>query len=104
MDFPGTESTSPALQDFSLELNRGEMLAVVGESGSGKSVMSLTLMNLLSKAARIMQGSILFSPDGREAVDLLGLPEKKFRSYRGKQAGHDFPGTHDFFKSGNDLR
>jgi len=85
VDFPGTESAAPALQDFSLELYRGELLAVVGESGSGKSVMALTLMNLLSKAARVMQGSILFSPDGMEAVNLLGMPEKKLRSFRGNQ-------------------
>ena len=61
------------------------MLAVVGESGSGKSVMSLTLMNLLSPAARIKEGSIYYSPDGRESVDLLTLPEKKIRQYRGNQ-------------------
>jgi peptide/nickel transport system ATP-binding protein len=85
IDFPGTESAAPALQDFSMELNRGEMLAVVGESGSGKSVMSLTLMNLLSPAARIKAGSVLFSPDGMEAVDLLSMTEKKFRYYRGNQ-------------------
>ncbi len=85
VDFPGTESAAPALQDFSLELNRGEMLAVVGESGSGKSVMALTLMNLLSKAARVIMGSVLFSPDGKEAIHLLGLPEKKIRSFRGNQ-------------------
>ena len=85
VDFPGTESDAPALQDFGLELHRGEMLAVVGESGSGKSVMSLTLMNLLSKAARVVKGSILFSPDGKQVTDLLGVPEKKFRSFRGNQ-------------------
>ena len=85
MDFPGTGSALPALQDFSMELNRGEMLAVVGESGSGKSVMALTLMNLLSKSARIVQGSVMFSPDGREEVDLLSLPEKKIRSFRGNR-------------------
>jgi peptide/nickel transport system ATP-binding protein len=85
VDFPETESSAPALQDFSLELNRGEMLAVVGESGSGKSIMSLTLMNLLSKGARVLQGSILFSPDGKETIQLLGMAEKKFRSYRGNQ-------------------
>ena len=85
VDFPGTESALPALQDFDLALNRGELLAVVGESGSGKSVMSLTLMNLLSKAARVVEGSILFSPDGREVVDLLRVPEKSFRSFRGNQ-------------------
>ncbi len=61
------------------------MLAVVGESGSGKSVMSLTLMNLLSKAAHVNQGSILFSPDGKNEINLLGMNENIFRSYRGNQ-------------------
>jgi len=85
VDFPGTGSETPALQDFSMELNRGEMLAVVGESGSGKSVMSLSVMHLLSPAARIKQGSILFSPDGTQSIDLRSLTEKQFRTYRGNQ-------------------
>ena len=69
MIFRNRNHAEPALQDFSMDLNRGEMLAVVGESGSGKSVMSLTLMNLLSKAARVIQGSILFSPDGKNEIE-----------------------------------
>jgi peptide/nickel transport system ATP-binding protein len=85
VDFPGTGSDTPALRDFSMQLNRGELLAVVGESGSGKSVMSLAVMNLLSPAARVKQGSILFSPDGTELTDLRSLTEKQFRSYRGSQ-------------------
>ena len=85
IDFPATESETPALQNFSMEINRGELLAVVGESGSGKSVMSLAIMKLLSPAARIKNGSILFSPDGMKSTDLLGLTEKQFRPYRGNQ-------------------
>ena len=85
VDFPGTGSDHPALQDFSLELHRGELLAVVGESGSGKSVMSLSLMQLLNPAARIRKGSIFFSEDGRESVDLLSLSEKKWQGYRGNR-------------------
>jgi peptide/nickel transport system ATP-binding protein len=85
VEFPELESSEPALNEFSFELNRGEMLAVVGESGSGKSVMSLTLMNLLSKAARVKHGSILFSPDGKDEIELLGMEEKKFRTYRGNK-------------------
>ena len=61
------------------------MLAVVGESGSGKSVMSLTVMNLLSSAARIVSGSIIFSPDGKQECDLLDIPDKNVRSLRGNQ-------------------
>ncbi len=47
--------------------------------------MSLSIMNLLSPAARIKHGSILFSPDGIQLIDLLGLKEKQFLSYRGNQ-------------------
>ena len=61
------------------------MLAIVGESGSGKSVMSLTVMNLLSSAARIVNGSIIFSPDGKQECDLLNIPDKNIRSLRGNQ-------------------
>ena len=68
-----------------MEINRGDLLAVVGESGSGKSVMSLAIMKLLSPAARIKNGSILFSPDGMNSTDLLRLTEKQFRPYRGNQ-------------------
>jgi peptide/nickel transport system ATP-binding protein len=85
VDFPGSGSAAPALQDISFSLMRGEMLAIVGESGSGKSVMSLTVMNLLSKAARIASGSIRFSSDGNQECDLLGIPDKILRTYRGNQ-------------------
>ena len=61
------------------------MLAIIGESGSGKSVMSLTVMNLLNSAARIVSGSIMFSSDGKQVSDLLAIPDKIIRSYRGNQ-------------------
>ncbi|MEJ0080346.1 MAG: ABC transporter ATP-binding protein [Puia sp.] len=85
VDFPDTGTKTPALNDFSMELHRGELLAVVGESGSGKSVMSLSIMNLLSSSARIKHGSIFFSPDGIQLIDLLKLKGKQFLSYRGNQ-------------------
>jgi peptide/nickel transport system ATP-binding protein len=68
-----------------MDLNRGEVMAVVGESGSGKSVMSLALMKLLDKNAVVKGDSILFSSDGENKVELLGMNEKEFRFYRGKQ-------------------
>ena len=42
-------------------------------------------MNLLTRAARIVRGSVLFSPDGHEEVDLLKLPENTIRSFRGNR-------------------
>jgi peptide/nickel transport system ATP-binding protein len=85
VDFPSDEGTVHALQDFSMDVNRGEIMAVVGESGSGKSVMSLTLMKLLSSAALIKNGSVLLSVNEKTEVELLGLNEKEFQSYRGNR-------------------
>jgi ABC-type Fe3+/spermidine/putrescine transport system ATPase subunit len=45
-----TYATQSALHDFSLELEKGEMIAIVGESGSGKS-------SLLSIAAGLLDQS-----------------------------------------------
>jgi phospholipid/cholesterol/gamma-HCH transport system ATP-binding protein len=39
------------LRDFSLELNRGENLAILGKSGSGKSVLIKCIINLIESDA-----------------------------------------------------
>lgn len=40
------------LRGVSLEIGRGEIVAVVGQSGSGKTVLGLTLLGLLPAASR----------------------------------------------------
>lgn len=37
----------PALSDFSLHMERGEVVALVGESGSGKTTAVRTVLGLL---------------------------------------------------------
>lgn len=37
----------PVVTDLSLQIQRGETLALVGESGSGKSVSALSVLRLL---------------------------------------------------------
>lgn len=86
VDFVTEIGTTTAVNNISLEVQRGEVLAIVGESGSGKSVTSLSLLQLLpTPPARYTQGSILFAPDGRQAINLLHQTPDQLRTIRGNQ-------------------
>ncbi|MDQ6526201.1 ABC transporter ATP-binding protein [Nocardioides sp. LHD-245] len=67
----------PAVEDVSVTLRRGEILALVGESGSGKSMTARAVLGLLPPGARAT-GSIRY--DGEE---ILGLPEADLNRIRG---------------------
>ena len=81
--FRSEEGAVRAVDDVSIVLNPGEIVGVVGESGSGKSVTSLSVMRLIADPpGKISGGKITYSGRGEE-VDLLSLPEREMRSYRG---------------------
>jgi oligopeptide transport system ATP-binding protein len=70
-----------ALRGASLELARGETLAVVGESGSGKSVLCKTFLGMLEGNGRIDGGSIMF-----DGLDLARYAtEKDWLPIRGRR-------------------
>ncbi len=49
----------PAVRDFCLQLQPGQIYGLVGESGSGKSTVALALMHYLSSNGRVESGSRL---------------------------------------------
>ncbi|MFJ5763825.1 ABC transporter ATP-binding protein [Lysinibacillus sp. NPDC093210] len=70
-----------AIRDISLDLYKGESLAIVGESGSGKSVLMKSIMGLLDKNGYIEQGQILYND-----MDLAQFKtEQQWLNIRGKE-------------------
>lgn len=65
---------------ISFHVNPGEILGIVGESGCGKSVTSLSIMGLLSRNGKVMEGSHAYF----EGKDLYALKEKELDQIRGK--------------------
>ena len=77
--FDSEEGVVKAVDDISLQLEKGNTLGIVGESGSGKSVTAFSIMRLLESTGRIATGRISFL--GR---DLVRLPEPELRPIRGR--------------------
>ena len=78
----------PIVENVSLSLNGGEILALVGESGCGKSVTAQSFMQLLPKPLKIESGEIkLNSQKQGRTIDITSLDPKsaKIRKIRGNE-------------------
>ena len=70
-----------AIRGVSLDIRKGESLAIVGESGSGKSVLTKTFMGLLDQNGWVDSGRILF-----EGKDLAQYKtEEQWLTIRGRK-------------------
>jgi len=77
---------TPAITDLSLQVNRGEILALVGESGSGKSITSLSILQLLaSPPAKYTSGKILFTGRDGRTINLLEQAPGTLEHIRGAE-------------------
>jgi len=78
--FHNGATESVAVEDFNLDLDRGEIVGIVGESGSGKSTAAHALMGLVKRSISTVSGKALF-----EGADLLSMPREQLRSLQGDE-------------------
>ncbi len=74
-----------AVDNVSLEVNKGETLGVVGESGSGKTVTAQSVLRVVPPPGKIVDGKIEF-----QGKNLLALRETEMQQIRGKEIAYIF--------------
>ena len=78
--FDTTRGRIKAVDGVSLTVNAGETLGIVGESGCGKTMLALSIMRLIPKNGRIINGEVLFL-----GTDLLKISADEIRARRGNE-------------------
>jgi peptide/nickel transport system ATP-binding protein len=72
-----------AVDQVSLSVAPGEVLAIVGESGSGKTVTAKTILGLLPETATRAGAIVLRSKDGASVNDVVAVSREQLRRIRG---------------------
>ncbi|MBO1518438.1 dipeptide ABC transporter ATP-binding protein [Oceanisphaera pacifica] len=85
IEYPSRHGVMAAIDDLSLNIERGEILGVVGESGAGKSTVGNAVIDLLSPPGRIASGDVFL--DGQK---ISGLSPSQMRTLRGSRIGFIF--------------
>jgi lipoprotein-releasing system ATP-binding protein len=79
--YPSGNTFRRVLDDLSLEVNKGETIAIVGPSGSGKT----TLLNIIGTLDKADSGEIFF-----EGPDLMAMDTNDFPAFRNRKIGMVF--------------
>jgi peptide/nickel transport system ATP-binding protein len=83
--FTGGHKPIKAVNDLSLKVNKGEVVALIGESGSGKSVTLRSILKLHAPKRTTITGQINVAGE-----NVLALSPKALSSFRGKVAAMIF--------------
>lgn len=81
VSFKTSRGSVKANEGISLDVREGEILGLIGETGCGKTTLGKAILRLLSGNAKL-DGKIVY-----RGTDLLSLPEKEMRHFRGKEIG-----------------
>jgi len=79
--YPSGSTFRKVLDNLSLEVKKGETIAIVGPSGSGKT----TLLNIIGTLDKASSGSALF-----EGTDLMKMDVNEFPAFRNRKIGMVF--------------
>lgn len=74
------DGTLYPVDDVSFRVKKGQTLGIVGESGCGKSQTALSIMQLIQKPGKIVQGEVLFKES-----NLLQKSDREMKSILGNQ-------------------
>lgn len=69
-----------AVDGVNFDLYEGKTLGIVGESGCGKSITSMSILKLIDKNGKIVDGSIMYGDK-----DIVQLPVDEMRKIRGNE-------------------
>jgi microcin C transport system ATP-binding protein len=84
LSFTRQGQTHMVIKDVSLQLNKGELLALVGESGSGKSLSALSMLGLQPASASI-RGTIRYA--GKTVLSGSQFDVSLLNTLRGNRVG-----------------
>jgi lipoprotein-releasing system ATP-binding protein len=80
-----SENSKPVLHNLSMELDRGETMAILGPSGSGKS----TLLNIIGTLDTPDRGEVIFN-----GQKIHSYNENQLASFRNREIGFVFQSHH----------
>jgi oligopeptide/dipeptide ABC transporter ATP-binding protein len=76
--FHTSKGISPVVDDVSIDIPKGKIVGLVGESGCGKSMTAMSVMQLVKKPGKIVDGKVMLL-----GKDLLEASPKEMRNIRG---------------------